>query len=649
MMRLAELHHRCAPARNKGSEQVVFCMSVHCACDNMQMIYPGVFEYDSSLLRRIVEPTEHHNIQCSVLETNFDLPGTSMFSPNDGGAAYGTELKLKTGEHMFLRVRSFLNHCEVNGRAFEPMMPGERREVLIVLMHHERPRQCGVFHMLVAYYPSFKDAPNHHNKQQTAGVSSLNVYPLVLANQFFRNTKRQSIQNKLCVFMSSCNVVTSNGIELRKGLHWNTLVQWYANVEKLTYYDPQLMMQMSDRHYENLSSVCYKKLLRHATQEYQHPTVGVAEGNALPPDVSIVRNGRFASLACEQATLASMLDIKTSGALDGIRLPMFEDPSLFPMYLTMCVFFAANPSMYGMCSVTNDDCFAAETVLQEYTSLTTYCRVEQSNMSAAEQCLLQAVDCYKSASKSCTLSNDSVPFSAHHMQRQGIALCIELCSIQSSAEESSENAALIELLGKDVYNTAQEDIGCACTSHVVSRMRNAGVVGGERHDVYRCMRASTQNDLIRELVSTMVKVNDWVSTGIYNMRRISRENTPMETATMGHFWNFEAATTACGSMRRMMESGPLDLVSQASFVCMPTHPDAKVTCGDCSERFSLTDTLARSRIATCGQCDVYFCNCCYERKVCLLSHVSGGNPLSNRFATENKKLWYCKFCASKLK
>ena len=134
MMRLAELHHRCAPARNKGSEQVVFCMSVHCACDNMQMIYPGVFEYDSSLLRRIVEPTEHDHIQCSVLETNFDLPGTCMFSPNDGGGTYGTELKLDTGEHMFLRVRSFLNHCEVNGRAFEQMVPGERREVTIILM-----------------------------------------------------------------------------------------------------------------------------------------------------------------------------------------------------------------------------------------------------------------------------------------------------------------------------------------------------------------------------------------------------------------------------------------------------------------------------------------------------------------------------------
>ena len=624
-------------------------MSIHCACDNVQMLYPGVLKYSSDLLRRIVAPTEHDHIQCSVLETNFDLPGTCMFSPNDGGGTYGTELKLDTGEHMFLRVRSFLNHCEVNGRAFEQMVPGERREVTIILMHHERPRQCGVFRMLVAYYPSFNDTTKHQNQQQSAGVSSLNVYPLVLANQFFRNTKRQSIQNKLCIFMSSCNVVTSTGIELRKGLHWNTLVQWYANVDKLAYYEPQLMMQMSDRHYENVNGVSYKKLLRHVMQEYQHPTTDVAECDALPPPARIIRNGRFASMACEQATLASMLDIKTSGALDGLRLPMFEDPSLFPIYLTICVFFAANPSMYGMCSVTNDDCVAAETVIQEYTSLTMDCRVGQSKVSAAEQCLLQAVDCYRSASQSCTLSNDNVPFSAHHMQRQGIALCIELCSIQSSAEERSENAALVELLGKDVYNAAQEETGCACTAHMVSRLRNAGVVGGERHDISRCMRASTRNDLVRELVSTMVKVNEWISTGIYNMRRISTENTPMETATMGHFWNFDAATTACGSMRRMMESGPLELVARASFICMPTHRNAKLTCGDCSERFSLTDALARSRIAACGQCAVYFCNCCYERKVQLLSHVNGGGPLSTRFVLENNKLWYCKFCASKLK
>jgi hypothetical protein len=617
--------------------------------DNIQVLFPGAMEYNSSMLRKIVKHTEHPHIQCNVMQTSFDLPGAYMFSPNDGDAGYGTEIKIKTGEHLFMRVRSFLNHSEINGRAFQPMIPGERREVLIILTHHERPRQLGVFHMLTAYYPSFENNTNHRNNQQTAGVSSLNVYPLILANHFQRNTIRQSIENKVCVFMSSCNVLANSQLQLRKGLHWNTIVQWYANIEKLTYYEPHLMMQMSDKKYEQMNDVANKKVFRHVMQEYQHPTTSESKSYTMTPDASIVKHGRFASLACEHATLSAVLDMRASGAMGGLRLPMFEDPSLFPTYLTMCVFFAANPSMYGMCVVTKDDCFAAETIMQEYTSLTMDCRVGQSHLSAAEQCLLQAINCYKSTSENFPREKDSVPFSAHHMQRQGIALCIELCSIQSNSVDCSASDALIELLGKDVYNAAQEDTGCACTAHVVGRLRNAGVVGGERHNISRSMRASTRNGLIREVVSMMVRVNEWISTGIFNMRRISRENTAMETATMGHFWNFEAATSACASMRKMMELGPAQLVTNACFMCFPTHTEAKIKCGDCHTEFSFTDTLDRSRISTCGECSVYFCNDCYEKKVDLLSHTCGGGPPSNRFVVSNKKLWYCKFCSSKLK
>jgi hypothetical protein len=148
----------------------------------------------------------------------------------------------------------------------------------------------------------------------------------------------------------------------------------------------------------------------------------------------------------------------------------------------------------------------------------------------------------------------------------------------------------------------------------------------------------------------MVNVNEWISTGVFNMRRVSRENTPMETATMGYFWNFDGASSACVAMRTMLQDGPTELVrGSCNCVSMPTHKKSTLTCGDCAARFTLPATLARSRLATCGECAVYFCTDCYDRKVQVLSHVSGGTPVSNKFVIDNRKLWHCRVCVSRIK
>jgi hypothetical protein len=657
------------------------------ASDNLHDLFTQFDQSDLPKLSNLIKPVMQDYILCSKLVTTFELDGMFMFQSN-GLDGFGPPVKLKTGESLYVRVRSFIRHSPVSGRAFEELVPGERREIQFVLTRYTRPLQDGTFHMLVAHYPIFTSAKlcpaaiSHH------GVFGLNGAPIVLPDAFERGNRKVSIHNRTCLFMSSCNVINGTAVKLMKGLHRNTLVQWYAGVARPTIYDNMIMMQLETRKYDDVMSASRSKITRmfeksgehdvpdetvHAFCRSRDPILKTSyvdhasDRDDTDPNCNATTDERvymceqMASLACENATLNAFLDMHASQAMQGLRVPFFRDPTTFPLYTAVCLFLAAKPSLYGVCPVSNEVCIAVSKITDECEILTTKYGSNGCGLMAIEQCLVQAIEGYTStislqrtsngkSSTSRTPGNepkkaDMVPFTAHHMQRQGIAMCVELLGLQPSSYEPD---FLVSEFTRECVNTAHEQIGCAVAKCSITRARESGVLGGCTHHTSSALRASTKNDMMRTLVRMIVDVNGWIESGIYDSVRVSKENSQSESALVGQNINFEASRQACHTIRMMLERGPHELTNSSCFLCYPVKRSTRPTCGECKQQFSFLDTVMRSRFSCCGECNVWFCSACYESKVQALVHGCGGVP-KVEYAVANSRLWHCTYCVSRVK
>lgn len=614
--------------------------------DTIEDLFQSTAEFDIEGMTRMFDAMNVPGAIHNIMTTNFELEPAHLFSPEMGG--FGESIRLKTGEQMFLRVRSFMKHSAVRGRAFETLVVGEKREISVVLMRHEKPRQLGTMNVLFAHLPPF---PTNRSTlmQTTGGVFGLNTCPIVLIDRFKRNLTQsiQSIQNCPCLFLGTSNVVAPNGsASLRKGPQWLSIVQWFAGVHNINLHKVGIVSNYTERAYDDMSTSSCHKVIRHLEKERTHPTgnpsssssgqINVEKRNA--PDVEVIKFGKLASLTCEFASLCGLVDLVTSGTLDGLRLQFFNKPTLFPLYVSMCVLLAGRPELYGFAAPTPDDQYATSQVIAEYVSATYSCTNYKSDLSALEQLLF-----------SCDISSREMPSGVVHMQRQGIALCSELCGLPSQELINSDTEAMQNFLGGDVLGTALEDVLCASISNVSETARAKNVVGGERGEPPRQLRSSHKSAILREVITTMVNTNEWIATGIFKMTRMSRENSEIEDATIGVQYNYDASTNAKTFVAQYYEHGPAVLTNNACFLSIPITTNTLLECGECSEMFRATNTLTRSRFCACGNCSVFFCNNCYASKVSALFVASGGKVPETLLAIKTPKLWHCRFCSSKLK
>ena len=331
-------------------------------------------------MNKLLECIQGPEVTTVLYHTNYELPMYALLETAEHG--FGQFCYHRTGERLFVRVRSYFGTTLVANRALEPIEIGERREITCLVTSIGNPLKEGSVKIIVAewippktIYEVRYGRPKPHALAPSQSVNAISIAPFVLLDSYVTNDKSVSIGQYAALWSGSTTIVERYGfsaenphkIRLDRGIANQALAEWCVNIEKRSKVDLSIVVEMSMPTWETIAAKSMKKIERVFETERNHPTK--EEFLQEYPDAINLANHFF-----EHGTLCAFLDLIARGTFDGIGLTVFNSPTKFPLYISACVFLAVFPELARLHSSPNaqaEERANAQALLETYRSLTT--------------------------------------------------------------------------------------------------------------------------------------------------------------------------------------------------------------------------------------------------------------------------------------
>ena len=649
----------------------------------------SVFGHDALLdpfpyIEKIFTAIKHRRVETVVYHAPYELAKYTLFQPDVGG--FGRFAYLRTGERIFVRIRSYFGKTEVYGRAVIPIQYGERREITICVTTIGSPLIEGTLKVIIAEWMTNEapdtsfGAPTLATRAPSQGSYGNSVVPCVLLDSFVGKNKKVAAMGGYEVLVSGSATVIEAYDNIRK-IALKTSVQrgpinthfaeWVVKVEKRTKSNRSLLYECDGSMLNALHAKSAVKINRRIEERNAHPN------NEVEPDpVTTFSDAvRTANHFFELGTLGAMIDLIARDAFKGVKLPVFSVPIKFPLYLCACIFLSASPEIARLPNTGRsnaEDASNATMLIEMYRSLTVGTdRSTGARTSAFEAILSVACDGVGAlTSKPTKASNGSVksiysrtekdnmpsveevlhvPYAIENMRRQGAALLQELFGNFTTETVLWADAKQTALLGKDAAGAALD----ATSSRLVEisktqRRRATGCTGSSAMWAARATRSSTREAMQRVVLQTMLELNEFATSGTFQLTRYAALNSESDEAIMGLHSGIQRNVDACqwlhSELLYYFSSGVHGLITAGIPTSFAIRYDTVVQCGDCGKAFDPLWVTPRDNIATCEGCNVLFCMICYNTRVTNMINANGGNSPTEETMERHVNLRRCAQC-----
>jgi hypothetical protein len=494
------------------------------------------------------------------------------------------------------RTRSFIDGNLRLGRGREPLLPGEIRE-LSVLVYSGNPgaTACGNLNIMMAYgKPMETYSPN--TIDENGFIFGLNFLPLVLVG-----TKPDPSEDKCftmnashAIYMSTARtrMVVNDGLSIQdtRGLHINTLTQYISGGRtNLSVFPMQHNFSMLHKDMQRIRAQSAMKLK-----------------DLLPPlksgkkddDVTRINDLLDTALSTSECTtIGAFLDMHASEAFQGITTAFMSNPCHAPLYICTCVLIAGNPSL-----VDSDDCrvgSAADRIYRSFLNLVPMQDAESG--SCLEIVIMYTIEVLKEGVKKRigeSMLTDGHKACLTHMMRQGRALCLELVG--------------------------------QCPPNV---------------EYYR---VSSRDARHRVLLRMMSDVNTWIASGVWRERLIT------STDDIENGLNKRCFEWASAKVVHFFTCGIYSMSDNTATVIPASHGAGTFQCKNCANLIMATSIMANmGNTAGCNRCNALFCKDCSDKCLDETMTELGRRGISefvysSRLVNVNEmgKIWWCKACVA---
>ena len=147
-------------------------------------------------VQQLFDCIANEHVETVLFHTPYELPEFSVFDPDSAGL--GRFAYLRTGERLYVRVRSFFGSSEVKGRALEPISFGEKREISLFLTSIMNPFKLGSVKIVIADWLTNEEIdPLRGTPPRVFRAPSQAVYGVSVAPRFAGQFCRQEQEDGL--------------------------------------------------------------------------------------------------------------------------------------------------------------------------------------------------------------------------------------------------------------------------------------------------------------------------------------------------------------------------------------------------------------------------------------------------------------------
>ena len=628
----------------------------------------------SELVAQLMKPLQGPHVLTHVMVAAHEF-NARIFSPEAHG--YGRFAYLLTGERLYCRVNSYFGSSRADVAPLEELRFGETRILSFVVSSINSPFHVGSSKVVIAkYLLNQTDHPDAF-PEKTSGLSinnpasqavfGISCSPVVLIDRFVgRSKKVVAIEGHVAVWCGSttlCDTWRAPSTTIaERGIQSIQLAEWVAGCAP-SRFESGITAELSTPTFDGLFVKSAARVEATIKASLAHPK----EGADIDPVRTFVDAKNVAHVLLERLTLGGIIDLISADVYAGI--PVFDSPTGFALYASVCVLLAHSPEsarlpVSGQC----EDRVNASAFMRLYQALVPGVDMASRTRCSALEALVQTMcdgilksdapkgdtTTFKSvyqttrAGKVCEEVTD-VPFVVESMRRQGAALVQELYGTIPIDFEAHQFQKL-------PMEKALWEEGFFQTTNVVSQnmlacKRKAKLIQGSiTHLNTEISRVSNLNARQRTLLTMMIDVNEFLMTGVYCMRRVCADNSAQEYAAAGAHTGIQRNI---GAMRMGMQAisdyfnhGVKVLIEQGLPRAMPLRFNTRTKCGDCGEQFDPRETIGRDLLTGCQRCGIMFCNPCYKRKVEELKAYNNGNTLTYAVLAEHTHALMCTNCSS---
>lgn len=623
---------------------------------------------------KLFEKIKNRNVETVVYHINYELEPYSLIQPDVAG--FGRFSYLPTGERLFCRVRSFFGANEVFGRSLLQIEYGERREISILITSINNPLKQGAFRIIVAEWITYESrdesfgAPHAAKRAPSQAVYGTSIAPLVLIDSFVGKNKRPLSMGGYEVLWSGTTTIVESSMDtsgnvplatsVQRGIANCQLAEWVVGVaSRSKSYFPVVYACIPSAFNDVLKKNAVKINRRLEERSLAH-----RQDAELDPINTFSDAVAGANRFLEHTTIGAIVDLLARDTFRGVKLPIFNTPTKFPLYLTTCVFLAAFPELARLPNsgaLNDEDASNASRLLQMYRSVTTGTDPATGVRTTAFEAIL-AVVCdgvgsiapvnngVKSGRRRSGASADdaSQVHIIENMRRQGAALLQELFG--EFADETRTWAAQkhTTLLGSSCAASAMDATSNQLVQLSTIERRRSARCTGSSASIARSCRSSRRDAMQRTVLGILVATNQFVSDGTFRMVRYASVNDATEDAAIGVASGIERNVNACQVVHSELASyfsvGISALIATGIPRIFPLRYGTVVVCGDCGVEFDPLGVFVRDSMANCECCNIIFCMDCYTIRVANMVAANNGNTLTVETMEAHANLMRCARC-----
>jgi len=554
-------------------------------------------------------------VETVIQRTSVERNKTSMFRPEQG--VYGKSLRNRTGEEVWIRMRSFLDHVALPNRAFENMAPGEIREVVVVI-GTKCEADVTIIRSWRAPDPACCSKPLSPKFVQTKthAVYGCGVLPFLIPESHNPNKKKcKSLQmyKYKFLFHTSADVPGANGeTTITRGMSAFTLSEWVMEC-RLLRYPKEGPFALS---YELNEWTGHLNRFLHNTSEKQsiyNDGHQVDDGLPLQTVKSYDRALSMANKYMEMISLASLIDMAGSGCMNGLPHRLFSLPHLFPLYASVAIVIAANPQYFFPKSHSltyAEDLFLINQLYLQYTSLHKQTTPLELLVHEVSIQMSRIVSRERAKQKTKMEPGESrVPVGLEGMRRQALSLAHELFSSTPECTQKQRLSETTSFFPPELVADAVDNLSSNVQHRADVERLSCGFRGCNNPTEPRSLRTSSRDSMARIALQTLLDVNEYISTGVFRMQKLTEDSDIVRIVEAGVQVdvNLEAWEETKSIVKIYFAKGSTFLVESCKVMNFPCRPRTRIQCGGCLDSRSPLE-MAASHL--CCVCHAHLCVRC---------------------------------------